>query len=81
MCEGHPHCTRHPVYRVTIHRVDRCNKPPAADSVYLVCPTCINTLAQRIAALVSEIRTCWTCKRSVHQLHDIFSVEYLRETA
>lgn len=87
MCEGHRHCTRYPVFKVRVHRMDRCNGLHA-DAQYQFCGACVRAVAYRINELLQDAYgylvmplACTVCGRKVSQLHDMFDVEYLRESA
>lgn len=84
MCEGHTRCTRYPVYRVAVHRVDECNRPNGPNSVYDLCPACTRATAYRIEESLNEMRyslECKVCRRDIAALHDVLTVEYARESA
>lgn len=84
MCEGHKRCTWHPIYRVTMHRLDQCNKPPSPDYVNDLCSACARAVAYCLQEALDEWsgepKRCKTCGRVVGALHDLFTLEYIHES-
>jgi hypothetical protein len=93
MCEGHTRCQIPPIFKVIIHRIDDCNKPPAPDSIYELCSACTRSAAYRIGEaigaayeamperLAGQAIYCRPCKRVINDLHDVISVEWLKVSA
>lgn len=85
MCEGHKRCTRHPVFRVTVHRIDMCNRPPGATVVYQLCPACMRATAYRLGEIYlgettsGQVSRCTTCQLWINGLSDVFDVEWFSE--
>lgn len=91
MCEGHPRCTVSAVYRVAMHRIDHCNKPPGTTGVFELCPLCTRATALRMGAIIGamyeampedeagDILRCKTCQLWIFGLSDVFDVEWVIE--
>ena len=82
MCEGHARCTKYPVYKVSLHRIDMCNRPPGATSTFSLCPACTRAMAYRIEeGIIGEGLHCQTCRRWIAELHHVFAVEFEARSA
>jgi hypothetical protein len=90
MCMGHKHCTRQPVYRVKVHRINFCNTPPAQNRYYELCQICVAQLAYQLVETLECIKNhqtqqypgepicCVKCQLVITGLHDVFDIEYAR---
>lgn len=93
MCEGHRSCTIHPVYQVSVHRIDLCNRPPGTDATYRLCSACTRAAAYRLGEMIGgayeampesqagEVLRCKCCQLLIHDLSDVFAVEWVARSA
>jgi hypothetical protein len=79
-----------PTYRVFVHRIDRCNTPAGPNSCFALCPACTAATAYRVLETLSmlyenlgfgDVAKCKRCQHRILHLHDVFTVENLRDVA